>query len=631
MSFGETLIKIVQTILIMSATGSIIALLLFALKPIVKNHLPKNTQYYLWVLVLVAFLVPFSTFVSLPFATPMTAVQEVIDQNIISTDERYEKIAREQHNKSFESLQTNEQVKIIYENNELDYNRLLAIPSSCVITIFLITIFQYLSFCKKLYYQRIPAKENEIAMLNQLHTGKRKPHLYRNSLAPTPMLIGMFHPIIYLPNRDYSDRQLKNILLHELTHLLRCDVAIKWIASIVVYIHWFNPVAYLVRREVDKVCELACDETVITHLDNEGKQSYGDTLIEMAAEMKKSRVIVSTTMCEEKKTLKERLSAIMNSKKPTKLVIQASCVLLGIVFCAVILFGSSSNYNDCSTPEGRELRLREIHNLGVTTTISQEIIIDGYVISGYETNDRYGLAIFEPVGEGIYKFQTNDNRFKVDGGISFVTAIINHQLYSLFWANKPDLGYVEVRVTADDRTWAEPITLDAKNNKIMYMDAPSKNYSFSVSLFDINGNPYKTVSDITSTALQNSEDELLSAMLENTVPDGLTLEITSAAQDDAEFLLSNMTEHIVQYGYVNRVERYIDGDWKPAILETKAIFPEDPESLQAGERLYGMAAWVRDNTELSPGNYRFLMLINVRDGDLPAYPVVLEAPFEITE
>lgn len=59
MSFGETLSKIVQTILIMSATGSIIALLLFALKPIVKNHLPKNTQYYLWVLVLVAFLVPF--------------------------------------------------------------------------------------------------------------------------------------------------------------------------------------------------------------------------------------------------------------------------------------------------------------------------------------------------------------------------------------------------------------------------------------------------------------------------------------------------------------------------------------------------------------------------------------------
>lgn len=624
MSFGETLIKIVQTILIMSATGSIIALLLFALKPIVKNHLPKNTQYYLWVLVLVAFLVPFSTFVSLPFATPMTAVQEVIDQNIIATDERYEKIAQEQHNKPFESLQTNEQAKIIYENKQWDYNRLLTIPISCGITIFLISIFQYLSFCRKLYHQRIPAKENEIAMLNQLHTGKRKPHLYRNGLAPTPMLIGMFSPIIYLPNRDYSDMQLKNILLHELTHLQRCDVVIKWIASIVVYIHWFNPVAYLVRREIDKVCELACDEAVITNLDIEGKQSYGNTLIEVAGEMKKPSVLVSTTMCEEKKTLKDRLSAIMHSKKPTKKVVACSCALLAVAICAIIVLGSSANHASAVDALFRKYgnEADVIRPQSIITEVDAGD--DGTVIFYYNANNNLACAIAE---QGIfgYTIVKNGAELTVESGtpVSVMAGQYNKVSKWRAWGILRDSEITKAIIYGQEATIVE-----AEGLRLFYMigdgEIPDDYYTF------YNG-AGELVWEIGANAPQYNEDELLPDILENAVPEGLTLEITSAAQIDAEFLLSNMTEHIVEYGYVNRVEQYVDGEWEPAISETKEIFPEDPEPLQAGERLYGMAAWVRDNTELPPGNYRYLMLINVRDGDLPAYPVVLEAPFEITE
>jgi beta-lactamase regulating signal transducer with metallopeptidase domain len=93
----ETLSEIVRTLLIMSATGSMVVLLLFVLKPIIKNHLPKSTQYYLWVLVLVAFLVPFSVFVSLPFATPMAPLQEVLDENVKTTMERREELSQERY------------------------------------------------------------------------------------------------------------------------------------------------------------------------------------------------------------------------------------------------------------------------------------------------------------------------------------------------------------------------------------------------------------------------------------------------------------------------------------------------------------------------------------------------------
>lgn len=83
----EILSEFVRSLFIMSATGSTIALLLLILKPIFKNKIPKRIQYYLWILVLVAFLVPFSSFISLPFATPMASLQEMLDKNVKTTVE----------------------------------------------------------------------------------------------------------------------------------------------------------------------------------------------------------------------------------------------------------------------------------------------------------------------------------------------------------------------------------------------------------------------------------------------------------------------------------------------------------------------------------------------------------------
>mgnify|MGYP000849562543 FL=1 len=477
MSFWKTLSEIVRTLLIMSATGSIIALLLFVLKLAIKNHLPKNAQYYLWVLALIAFLVPFSVFVSLPFATPMTPVQTIIETNVKSTVEWQNQVAMELYGVPYAQLDDLEQVNVSYREfkarNIGNYNFLLNYILILGAEYLLKELVQYNIYLFKLKRRRLPARKSELNLLPE-----RGSRLFRNPLATTPMLVGLFRPAIYLPDREYSEKQLQNIMLHELTHWRRHDIVIKWIAAITVCMHWFNPLAYFARREIDRACELSCDEAVINNLNNEDKQSYGDTLIEMASDVKSSRIIVSTTMCEEKKALKERLSAIMKSKKLNKATVIISCALLVVVLCGIVLLGAST----------------------------------------YQKN-----------------------------------------------------------------------IIDAK------------------------------------------QAELLSAMRENVVPNGLGLEITAAALDDAEFLLVNTTESIVEYGYANRVERYVDGAWEAAISETKAIYPENPKPLQVGQRMYGMTAWVRDNTELAPGTYRYLMLVNVREGDLPAYPVVLEAPFEITE
>jgi beta-lactamase regulating signal transducer with metallopeptidase domain len=209
-----------------------------------------------------------------------------------------------------------------------------------IIIMLLYYVVGYIIFAKTHRRRYIEAQASEIAMLSEICGNKKIPFLFRNPLAATPMLMGAFRPAIILPDKEYSDAQLRAVLLHELTHLRRKDVLVKWLSVFVTAVHWFNPIVWFMRREIDRACELACDETVIRNFDTNGKQSYGETLIFVAADSKTPHAVLSTTMCEEKKALKERLCAIMKSKKHTRLAIVLSVALILAVGGLAIALGA---------------------------------------------------------------------------------------------------------------------------------------------------------------------------------------------------------------------------------------------------------------------------------------------------
>ncbi|MCL1824320.1 MAG: M56 family metallopeptidase, partial [Oscillospiraceae bacterium] len=57
--------EILKIILSISVSGGLAALILFALKPLYKNRLKKSWQYYIWLVVLMRMLLPFTPEVSL--------------------------------------------------------------------------------------------------------------------------------------------------------------------------------------------------------------------------------------------------------------------------------------------------------------------------------------------------------------------------------------------------------------------------------------------------------------------------------------------------------------------------------------------------------------------------------------
>jgi len=391
--------ELVRTVLLMSATGSIVALLLFAFKPLLKNYLPKSTQYYLWVFVIIAFLVPFSLFASLPFNTPLSPLHEILEKKVKTTVERREELSRDQYGMEFVALDAQKQLDISLRQKGLvngkfnDYFLLALVTLGCAG--FIVDIYRYAVFAAKLRRKRINAETGEVALLRELCNNKACPRLYRNPLLSAPMTMGIFRPEIYLPDREYSNQQLRNILLHELVHCRRHDVLIKWIAASSVYVHWFNPVAYYVQREINRTCELACDEAVIKDFDNRGKQSYGYTLIEMSSNSKSHRLFLPTMMCEEKESLKERLYAIMKSKKHSKKAKIFSCVTLIMVLCLIVVLGASVNrHNAIDTlffKLGNEISSVRPHRVIAEIDAGN----DGTVIFYYNERNNLAFAIVE--------------------------------------------------------------------------------------------------------------------------------------------------------------------------------------------------------------------------------------------
>lgn len=337
----------VKLLLSLSLSGSILAVLIFAVKPFLKHKLSKAIQYYIWIVVLLRIVIPFSFENSI--------MNDVFYSNRIpleiSNQRTVQPIDGTRKNTINSSISPNVQENIANEvyKDDIDHGRyfrdlynqyVLYIWLFGVIIALTVNLVGYIRFLQYLKRGNRLATDEENRMLTNLLNGGKHVRLIRNRFVSTPMIIGILRPSIIIPDVDFNEKQLKNILLHEISHLRRFDIGVKWLTMIATSIHWFNPLMYFIKKEINHACELACDETVIKNLSDAEKQAYGDTLIFVVAEHKYPSGVLQATMCEEKKSLKERLVAIMNHNKKSRLIMIFSGIMLGFVIFGALYLGA---------------------------------------------------------------------------------------------------------------------------------------------------------------------------------------------------------------------------------------------------------------------------------------------------
>lgn len=351
---------LMKLILSLSLSGSLLILLLLLFRPLYRNRLSKSWQYYIWIVVILRLLLPVTPETSLAGSlfsleemrgTDSTAAPEspndqsmtaynTIKHEAGSSDDLIRDATTAENSPSASAVSPDKEA---YNEDHSQIFFFLWLTGALLLFVRKLTVYQ--SFVKYVDAGSRPLEDigllENFGHIMEQNRIKGAVDLYVNSLVSSPLLIGFLRPRIILPHTSLSESDFYYTALHELTHYRRRDMFYKWLSQLTVCLHWFNPCVYLMSREINRLCELSCDERVIATLSDNARKSYGTTLVNaVGAGGSYKDTLASVTLHESKELLKGRLNAIMQYKKCSKPIKFITLLVTGFLLGAATVLGA---------------------------------------------------------------------------------------------------------------------------------------------------------------------------------------------------------------------------------------------------------------------------------------------------
>ncbi len=296
----------------MSIQAGLLIAAVAVLRAAAMNRLPKTTFLFLWGVVLLRMLVPFS------FSSAWSVYACLLGNtrtDILSLAGFSDTLGEVALPRGFVFLCS--RLCLIWLSGALLLAALLG----------LLLFFSYrrLRFCIQITDNRY------IAEWAAAHPLRRPLRITQTDRVAVPLSVGILRPRIILPKgMDLGDLKLvSDVLMHEYCHIRRFDMVWKLLALCAVCLHWFNPMAWLMLALLNRDLEITCDETVCRRLggDTRAQKSYALSLLRMA-ELRSGCIPIFSYF--SKTALDARINAIIRSKRATAggIVIAALLVVL---------------------------------------------------------------------------------------------------------------------------------------------------------------------------------------------------------------------------------------------------------------------------------------------------------------
>lgn len=127
---------------------------------------------------------------------------------------------------------------------------------------------------------------------------------------PAPLTCGWRHPVVVFPNdaREWSDGDVRRVLLHELEHVRRGDWIVQIAARTICSIYWFHPLVWTALRQLCLEAERACDDAVVMR---EAETDYAEQLVALARRMSDAPAHAMVAMAS-RSDLSARVTALLD-------------------------------------------------------------------------------------------------------------------------------------------------------------------------------------------------------------------------------------------------------------------------------------------------------------------------------
>ncbi|MHB8062436.1 MAG: M56 family metallopeptidase [Ruminiclostridium sp.] len=363
-------------LLAMSLAGSAVVVLMLLLRPVTVKIFPAKWQYRIGKMAIAFFLIPVSLFVGkLPLVQP--AVESYPSEPFIIhtvspangfTDTMDAVDAIIKKHLSVEVMQV-----------------ILFIWLVGVIVFAAWHIYCYRRFTRQLRADNIPVPEDAATLLSSCKAalgihGEVK--LMQNRKIASPMLVGLCHTMILLPSSYMQEIDMKLILAHELTHLKRKDLWVKVLTLAAGTLHWFNPFAYVLRKDVVTWGELSCDEALAIEMSREERKLYGEAILNTLDIHSGINTAFCSSLCESKKHIERRLTMLLNVKK-TKKHIAVFAVVAILAIGSIGMGASALASQNMPKAENKQVATENMDKSSINRT-GEQSILPYSALSAYE-------------------------------------------------------------------------------------------------------------------------------------------------------------------------------------------------------------------------------------------------------
>lgn len=312
----------------MNFSATLLILIIFVIRGLFKNRLPKRFFAWIWAVVLLRLMVPFSVPVSSSLFPPDYSIPAI--DRINAADPA--PIGYFHQDGSFEyqfdyTPEAAEQAKNVKN---------IFTAASLGVTVILAGGFVAVHLrSRKRYADALPFENEQAENFIKQYGLKRTVRLRYSDRISAPITYGVINPVIVLPKMciDEDFESLESILAHELAHIRCFDVLYKWIIAGVTCLYWYNPFVWLMFMVSDRDIEVACDIEAIKK-SGCSNEMYSGHLI--ALEEKRSFDIYARSFSAG--AIKNRIKRIMKAKKTG---IASAVIAVALSACSFTVFGSA--------------------------------------------------------------------------------------------------------------------------------------------------------------------------------------------------------------------------------------------------------------------------------------------------
>ncbi len=233
-----------------------------------------------------------------------------------------------------------------------------------------------------------------------------------------PMMTGFLRPNILLPSEwdSWSKEKTEAVIAHESAHIRRSDWLVRAASEFNLAIHWFNPMAWVLRKFLAESAEKCCDDAVIRQTGN--RSAYARHLLDVATQVQTTsrfkRNHLALTMAKEP-GVATRINSILNSDRT--LSKRLGIAEIGILSCLAVItvsFASALALQSSTPTTYQDSEAGRIANAPIVDQRKKQ--------SGNETNTatqesktNKAITNVEPKANFNFELDAEDDQYEYEG------------------------------------------------------------------------------------------------------------------------------------------------------------------------------------------------------------------------